>query len=373
MRKFINIIMLFIWFLILPGLSLANIQLIPIVNKRYQLAKQLVKDINLQYRVKNLMSATIADKMKKDKWFAKHNKQLRYLVNKYFSWNNIEPIYVRIYAKAFTVKEMQELIKFYQSPLGKTYSRKLAANVLIEESKATNRYLHKIAHGFYDDLIHIRVNDFIRKAKNGDVRAQCFLGEYYRDSKIHRDYTLSLKWLNQAANNHCVDAMNEIALAYSQGIGVKKNVIKAVQWYKKAAVAGDQMAMFNLGLHYFYGSGIDKNYRKAFYWFEKASFRDEPHAQFMLAKMYLTGQGIKKNDNIGQNWLTLVAYRYYNPHFVAEVTKRDQYISVFVNYQIAQFLSGKPNYEKGTTSKMIEMGKKLSKHMLKICSVDSYV
>ena len=214
--------------------------------------------------------------------------------------------------------------------------------------------------------------DWLAKAKAGNANAQYMLGLYYRDSKRDENDKLSVYWLTKAADNHNSKAMNNLGIAYSQGIFVKKDLSQAVEWYQKGANGGDQVAMFNLGLHYFFGSGIKKSYKEAFYWLEKASFKDEPHAQFMLAKMYLTSAGIENSKDMGTKWLSLVAYRYYNSYFVADVTKRDQYINTFILFQIARFSKSKPKYQKGTSKEMVKIAKELSGRLEKACSLNSY-
>ena len=44
-----------------------------------------------------------------------------------------------------------------------------------------------------------------------------------------------------------IDAQFNLGLYYYRGIGVKRNLEKAVQWFEKAAKAGDMKAQYHMG------------------------------------------------------------------------------------------------------------------------------
>lgn len=75
-------------------------------------------------------------------------------------------------------------------------------------------------------------NITMKKAQNGDVRAQYLVGYMYEIGKR-----------------------------------VKQNYKKAFEWYEKAAVQGDSYAQFNLGIMYNNGQGVrqDKSIAKKWY------------------------------------------------------------------------------------------------------------
>jgi TPR repeat protein len=65
--------------------------------------------------------------------------------------------------------------------------------------------------------------------------------------------------LLEKANKGSVDAQNEVGIAYSEGIGVKRDQRQAVYWFRKSAEQGYALATCNLGLHYGMGWGVSGN------------------------------------------------------------------------------------------------------------------
>ena len=58
---------------------------------------------------------------------------------------------------------------------------------------------------------------------------------------------------------------------YQNGIGVKKDEIRAFDYYKKSAEKGYVIAQNTLGYLYQNGQGTEKDLVKAIYWYNKAS------------------------------------------------------------------------------------------------------
>lgn len=89
-------------------------------------------------------------------------------------------------------------------------------------------------------------------AKQGDVRAQLFLGHAYNhDNSIveHADYQQAMKWFREASKQGSGEASAGIAELYEQGLGVPKSSVEAEVWWELAAKQGyDQQ---ELDLHCF--------------------------------------------------------------------------------------------------------------------------
>ena len=54
-------------------------------------------------------------------------------------------------------------------------------------------------------------------------------------------------------------AQNELAIAYSEGLGIKPSQVKAVYWFRKRAEQGYVLGVCNLGLHYGRGAGVRRD------------------------------------------------------------------------------------------------------------------
>ena len=79
------------------------------------------------------------------------------------------------------------------------------------------------------------------------------------------DGTLSPALVAEAGKGDA-GAQNELAIAYSEGKGVKPNQRRAVYWFRKSAEQGEVLGVCNLGLHYAWGRGVRKNLTEALKW-----------------------------------------------------------------------------------------------------------
>ena len=78
---------------------------------------------------------------------------------------------------------------------------------------------------------------FTRAAKQGEVEAMYWLGEYYGGAfrGRHNDRKAFL-WYKRAAERGHEEAAWHLGLCYQRGIGVKKNLDIAAEWYEKAGM-----------------------------------------------------------------------------------------------------------------------------------------
>jgi hypothetical protein len=95
----------------------------------------------------------------------------------------------------------------------------------------------------------------------GNARAQCKLGDLYRD-----------------------------------GNGLAKNPIKAAFWYRKAADQGDYLGLCEVGFCYYEGIGNEVNYEQAVSWWRKAAEKGDPVSQYRLSLCYSEGTGVPKDE-----------------------------------------------------------------------------
>ena len=92
-----------------------------------------------------------------------------------------------------------------------------------------------------------------------------------------------------------LETLYYLGYRYQNGIGVKKNLKKAVKWYKAAAKQGNSKAQNNLGYCYQNGKGVKKNPKKAVELFIAATKQGNSNAQNNLANCYELGEGVEKN------------------------------------------------------------------------------
>lgn len=112
----------------------------------------------------------------------------------------------------------------------------------------------------------------------------------------HKNYTMALNEFTIEANKGNADAMYNIALMYSQGLGVQKNDATMVKYLTMAAEKGSSTAQNALGTFCVNATfGFSRNYSKAYDYFSLAANSKNPDATFHLAEMYANGWLVKKD------------------------------------------------------------------------------
>ena len=157
-----------------------------------------------------------------------------------------------------------------------------------------------------------------------------------------RDYEAAAKILRKLSYKGERNAMNNYALAYLDGLGVKKNLYRAEYWLVKAIEKGNlcaaasygqliienvfpkrsknlamwllfwaadngvTSAMNDIGLCYEEGTGVHMDYEKAFEWFKKAvEYGAGACAEFNVSRCYRYGLGVEVDDEKANAWQNL--------------------------------------------------------------------
>ncbi|MDE6656839.1 MAG: sel1 repeat family protein [Anaeroplasmataceae bacterium] len=66
----------------------------------------------------------------------------------------------------------------------------------------------------------------------------------------------------------------QVGFAYFEGIGIEKDLEKALYWTTRSAEHGDRDGQFNLAWIYEEGNCGEKNLEKAKYWYKKAALQE---------------------------------------------------------------------------------------------------
>ena len=120
-----------------------------------------------------------------------------------------------------------------------------------------------------------------KAAGNGHGEAAFYLGNLYAAGSIElkQDYELALKWYRKADSLGNIDALNNLGYLHDEGLGTRRDRVKARDYYTRAAEAGHAGAQMNLSAYYFEGlGGLKKNLRTALAWARKAADQGEPGA-----------------------------------------------------------------------------------------------
>ena len=147
--------------------------------------------------------------------------------------------------------------------------------------------------------------------------------------RIAEEYPELLKKAEQGD----VKAQSELGLYCMIGKGMPKNIPEAYKWLRKAADQGDPNAQCNLGAYYAGEDGAPKDDVEGAKWVRKAAEQGYPAGQEDLGERYMNGRGVPKDSVQAYMWLSLAAEKYPTP--LAKVT-RDRLAKTMTPQQIAE-------------------------------------
>jgi TPR repeat protein len=121
----------------------------------------------------------------------------------------------------------------------------------------------------------MNIPELQQKAESGSVVAQSMLGLCYlygRDIEV--DYKEALRLLSIAKDRGASRAIVNLAHMYAEGLGVPKDIPKAIRFYE--AVAGSELrAQLALGRIYSRGMVVPADPDAALKWYSAAASREE--------------------------------------------------------------------------------------------------
>ena len=130
----------------------------------------------------------------------------------------------------------------------------------------------------------------------GDTEAWWDIGVCYRDGLgVKKDMKKALQWFEKAANRNYDNACVSLGDLYYYGQEVKQDYKKAFELYSRALRRNLPDAQYRLGLCNYLGHGTKQNKTLAVEWFKKAADQLEPNSQYMLGECYEKGEGVKKD------------------------------------------------------------------------------
>jgi TPR repeat protein len=107
------------------------------------------------------------------------------------------------------------------------------------------------------------------------------------------------------------DAQNEVAIAYSEGKGIKPDQKKAVYWFRKSAEQGYALGACNLALHYRMGWGVRGNV--TLMW--KYTFAAHALDGLKCNPADVPRKFTKRNCSMEKGWELAVAWLRAHPNF----------------------------------------------------------
>ncbi|WP_302306409.1 tetratricopeptide repeat protein [Bacteroides finegoldii] len=119
------------------------------------------------------------------------------------------------------------------------------------------------------------IDEYKKKAEQGDAEAQCSLGDCYRLGQgVEQDYSEAFKWYQLSAEQGDSDAQFCLGVMYQNGIEIDRSLELAVDWYRKSAEQGNADAQCCLGACYCLGDGVEQDDFMAFRWYQLSAERE---------------------------------------------------------------------------------------------------
>lgn len=178
----------------------------------------------------------------------------------------------------------------------------------LKNFRAASKFGIKQASQFIEFINQLNLNTYLHKKKiifkdkiaanqNNDMTAQYRLGLRYLKKALTKGQTLNkaIYYFQQAADNGHQKAQYQMALFYSTGSVLQKDILKTFYYYCLAAAQGYTRAQNNLGCLYFQGTECPLNYKKAYKLFKLAASREFPLAHRNLGNCFLNGLGVERN------------------------------------------------------------------------------
>lgn len=145
-----------------------------------------------------------------------------------------------------------------------------------------------------------------KSAKNDYPIAEYNLAALYiTGPENYRHVERGVSMLEELAEGGCKMSLNDLATCYSIGLGVEKDMEKALELMQKAADKGNLTAKTSLGMAYVsppLDCPIEQDYQIAYSYIKEAAELGFPIAQYALGEMYKKGYGVKRSIIKSQLW-----------------------------------------------------------------------
>jgi TPR repeat protein len=165
-------------------------------------------------------------------------------------------------------------------------------------------------NAFIYDNIDKKIYWYKKAVLNGDAIAQSNLGVsyHYGENGLRQDYKEAVKLYQKASDQGDRGGQHNLAVMYRDGLGVEKDIDKALYWFKKAGNQDYLVSQTSVGDILYYGRyGAKKDYAEALNWYKKAAYLNDVNSQYTIAFMYDHGQGTTFNWKEAFKWYTKAA------------------------------------------------------------------
>lgn len=142
-----------------------------------------------------------------------------------------------------------------------------------------------------DRKLPAAVKEIEEKALADNAVAQHDMAVIYTSGQggVPINYGRAQKWFLEAAHNGIANAQYNLGVLYHQGIGVQKDIPRAVQLYRVAAANNHPEALYNLAIAYIEGVGTESDPQIANVYFQRAAAGGVAEAAYNLGLLHENG------------------------------------------------------------------------------------
>lgn len=141
-------------------------------------------------------------------------------------------------------------------------------------------------------------------AKKGSVFSNMLIASCYQNGLgVAKDVNRAIPYLTAAAEKNCVPAQRDLGMILING----KKAMEAVTWFKKGTENGDIPCTFYYGKMLVEGLGVKANKKEGANYLLKAADAGFPQAMYYVGNCYMNGDGLTKNAEQAVKWYRLAA------------------------------------------------------------------
>lgn len=147
-------------------------------------------------------------------------------------------------------------------------------------------------------------NQNVELSKKGDVFSSMLIASCYKDGVgVTKDVNKAIPYLTVAANKNCVPAQLDLAMILLNA----KKASEAAPWFKKGSDNGNIPCTFYYGKMLMEGLGVKADKKDGANYLLKAAEAGFPQAMYYVGNCYASGDGLTKNADQAVKWYKLAA------------------------------------------------------------------
>ncbi len=168
-----------------------------------------------------------------------------------------------------------------------------------DSTKASQLFLRSIKGGN-----KALFNQNVEQAEKGSVFSNMLIAECFSSGiGVKKDMAKAMPYLTRAAKKNSVEAQRELALTLLNS----KKAMEAAPWFKKGSENGDATCTFYYGKMLVEGKGVKQDKKGGANYLLKAAEAGFPQAMFYVGNCYMNGDGLTRNAEQAVKWYKLAA------------------------------------------------------------------